>query len=135
MPTNSARRLPRLVMLPKKRSKPECHCLCLLCLSMRCACCSSVHVAPNRQLPTLHTPKTFQPYYTPLPFKFLPRHFTQTLIQNYFENVPMHELESVQVARQITTTLINANVRVAHTKYKHAEQGINNVRVNNERTL
>ena len=62
----------------KKRSKPEHHCLCLLCLSLRCACCSSVHVAPNRQLLALRPPKTFQPYYTPLPYKLLPRHFTQT---------------------------------------------------------
>ena len=38
---------PWLVTLRKKRSKPEYHCLCLLCLSLRCACCSSVNVAPN----------------------------------------------------------------------------------------
>ena len=34
-----------------------------------------------------------------------------------------------------TTTLNNANVRVAHPRYKHADQGINNVRINNGRTL
>ena len=65
-------------MVGKKRSKPEYHCLCLLCLSLRCACCSSVHVAPNRQLLALQTPKTFQPYYIPFPYKFFPRHLTQT---------------------------------------------------------
>ena len=48
----------------------------------------------------------------------------------------MHELESLQVARQITTTLNNANVTVAHPKYKLAEQWITwQEQINNSRTL
>ena len=57
-----------------KRSKPEYHCLYFMCLSLHCACCSSVHVAPNRQLthsqnlPTILHPSPLQilvsPFYT-----------------------------------------------------------------------
>ena len=78
VPTYSACRMPWLTILHKKRSEPEYHCLCLLRLSLRCACCSSVHVASKRQLPAIYIPKSFQPYCTPSPQKFLPRNFTHT---------------------------------------------------------
>ena len=46
----------------------------------------------------------------------------------------MHELE-YKSHFKIATALNNLNVRVAHPKYILAEQGVNNVRRNNTKTL